>query len=106
DFSDWKKVQTEASKICETTKFQILINNAGGPPPGLAIEAKVEDFLTAYTSHLLCNQIFAQAVLPSMKAAKFGRIINIISTSVKEPIAGLGVSNVTRAAVASWAKTL
>jgi 3-oxoacyl-[acyl-carrier protein] reductase len=56
--------------------------------------------------HLINNQILVQKAIKGMKDAGFGRIINIISTSVKAPIAGLGVSNTIRAAVASWAKTL
>lgn len=86
--------------------IDILVNNTGGPPGGLAIDAKVEEFLKAFSNHLICNQVLAQAVVPGMKEAGFGRIINIISTSVKIPMKGLGVSNTIRAAVASWAKTL
>ncbi|MEM9987835.1 MAG: SDR family oxidoreductase, partial [Bacteroidota bacterium] len=83
----------------------ILVNNTGGPPGGAVTEAKGEAFIQAYAMHLLCNQQLAQACLPGMKSAAYGRIINVISTSVKVPIAGLGVSNTTRGAVASWAKT-
>lgn len=84
----------------------ILINNTGGPPAGPAIDAEEEDFLKAFNQHLICNHILVKAVVPSMKAAQFGRIINIISTSVKIPLKNLGVSNTIRGAVASWAKTL
>ena len=84
----------------------ILINNSGGPPPGTVRGAGEEAFLTAYRSHLLANQALAEIVVPGMLNDGYGRIVNIISTSVKEPIAGIGVSNVTRGAVASWAKTL
>ena len=86
--------------------FHILVNNTGGPPPGEIADAKSEEFLDAFSKHLLCNQIMTKAVLPGMKAEGYGRIINIISTSVKQPIVNLGVSNTTRGAVASWAKTL
>lgn len=86
--------------------FHILINNTGGPPPGDILTAKTETFSDAFTAHVLCNQILAQALVPGMKREDFGRIINIISTSVKQPIQGLGVSNTIRAAVANWAKTL
>ena len=82
------------------------MNNTGGPPAGKAIDATIEDYYTAFRSHLLCNQILTQAVVPGMKNEKFGRIINIISTSVKTPIKGLGVSNTIRGAVANWSKTL
>jgi 3-oxoacyl-[acyl-carrier protein] reductase len=84
----------------------ILVNNTGGPPPGLAIDAPPDEFVKAFASHLLCNQILVQALVPGMKEQKFGRIINIISTSVKTPTKGLGVSNTIRGAVASWSKTL
>jgi 3-oxoacyl-[acyl-carrier protein] reductase len=84
----------------------ILVNNTGGPPPGPIFEARPEEFLEALTMHLLCNQVLVQTLLPGMKTRGYGRIINIVSTSVREPIPGLGVSNTTRAAVAAWAKTL
>ena len=84
----------------------ILVNNTGGPKGGDVVDAAKEEFLQAFNSHLICNHILVKAVLPSMKASGYGRIVNIISTSVKEPIAGLGVSNAIRAAVANWAKTL
>ncbi len=86
--------------------FHILVNNTGGPPPGEIAEAESDAFIDAFSKHLICNQIMAQAVLPGMKSEGYGRIINIISTSVKQPIPNLGVSNTTRGAVASWAKTL
>ncbi|MCG8307340.1 MAG: SDR family oxidoreductase [Cytophagales bacterium] len=84
----------------------ILINNSGGPAPGLAIEADPHDFINAFSQHLICNHHIVQAVVPLMKKEKYGRIINIISISVRTPIPNLGVSNTTRGAVASWAKTL
>ena len=84
----------------------ILLNNSGGPKSGPITEARPDEFRDAFNRLVICNQLLAQAVLPGMKAARFGRIINIISTSVKEPIQGLGVSNTIRAAVANWSKTL
>ncbi|QXD15700.1 SDR family oxidoreductase [Rhodocaloribacter litoris] len=84
----------------------ILVNNTGGPPGGPLIEASLEALNRAFAMHVLCNQVLVQAVIPSMKAARYGRIINIVSTSVRQPIPGLGVSNTVRGAVASWAKTL
>lgn len=89
-----------------TEPIHILINNTGGPPPGQAIDATTDAFVQALSSHLLCNHILVQALASGMKSEKYGRIINVISTSVKVPIRGLGVSNTTRGAVASWAKTL
>lgn len=84
----------------------ILVNNTGGPKSGSIVSASVSEFETAFRNHLICNQILVQAFCEEMKNQKFGRIINIISTSVKQPIKNLGVSNTIRAAVASWAKTL
>ncbi len=84
----------------------ILVNNSGGPAAGPASTAKPEDFLAAFKQHLVCNHIIALLVVPGMKKAGYGRIINIISTSVKIPLKDLGVSNTIRGAVASWAKTL
>jgi len=85
---------------------QILVNNGGGPPGGTAIDADLDAYLIAFRHHLLANQVRVQAVLPGMRAAGWGRIVNVVSTSVYEPIPNLGVSNTTRGAVAGWAKTL
>ncbi len=87
-------------------RVHILINNTGGPPAGPVFDAGIEQFALAFSNHLLCNQLLTQLVVPGMKAANFGRIINIISTSVITPIRGLGVSNTVRGAVANWSKTL
>ncbi|MDP6963014.1 MAG: SDR family oxidoreductase [Planctomycetota bacterium] len=84
----------------------ILVNNSGGPPGGPILGAQIEDFLKPLHRHLFASHEMVKALLPSMEEQAYGRIINVISTSVKEPIAGLGVSNTVRGAVASWAKTL
>jgi 3-oxoacyl-[acyl-carrier protein] reductase len=86
--------------------FHILVNNSGGPPAGPASTAEPEAYLAAFRQHLIGGQTLVQAVLPGMREAGYGRIVNVISTSVKEPIANLGVSNTVRAAVAGWSKTL
>ena len=107
DFSDANQVKESIDGFLEKgNKIHILVNNTGGPAAGLAIDAKTNDFIAAFQSHLLCNHILAQAVTAGMKEANYGRIINIISTSVRQPIARLGVSNTIRAAVANWSKTL
>lgn len=85
---------------------QILINNTGGPAPGPANQAAKEDYIKAFQQHLINAQILLQALLPGMKTAGYGRVINVISTSVKQPLNGLGVSNTVRGAVANWGKTL
>ena len=84
----------------------ILVNNTGGPPAGPITNAATDEFLSAFNNHLICNHILVQACLEGMKKSAYGRIINIISTSVKIPLKGLGVSNTIRAAVANWSKTL
>jgi len=86
--------------------FHILINNTGGPAGGPVFSAGLEEFQNAFTQHLKCNHVLAQALVPFMKKENFGRIINVISTSVKQPLDGLGVSNTIRGAVANWSKTL
>ena len=74
-----KDVISEYAK--NTDGIHILVNNSGGPAPGLAIDADPQDFLNAFSQHLLCNQHIVQAVVPLMKVAGYGRIINVISTS-------------------------
>ncbi len=106
DFSDSRDLKRKVELLVAQKPIHILVNNTGGPPGGPIMEARPEEFQQAFHNHLICNHLLAQAVLGGMKAAGYGRIINIISTSVKEPIPGLGVSNTTRGAVASWAKTL
>jgi 3-oxoacyl-[acyl-carrier protein] reductase len=107
DFSEPEKLRDILDSYTQKNGgAHILINNTGGPPAGKITEAKTEEFLTAFNNHLICNHILVAGVLPTMKEASFGRIINIISTSVKQPLKGLGVSNTIRAAVANWAKTL
>jgi 3-oxoacyl-[acyl-carrier protein] reductase len=106
DFSQPQQVKEVISMICEQTPAHILVNNTGGPPAGPIIEASEEAFLNAFNQHLICNHILTRAVVPCMRSANYGRIINIISTSVKIPLKNLGVSNTIRGAVASWAKTM
>ena len=106
DFSDRASVKTAIEQITKDVEIHILINNTGGPAGGSITDATEEYFLNALNNHLLCGHILVQSVLEGMKKVGYGRIINVISSSVKEPIVGLGVSNTTRAAVASWAKTL
>lgn len=98
--------QLIADKVDTPIVYHILVNNTGGPPAGLAIDAELHEFESAFTQHLLCSQVLTQALVDGMRASGYGRIINIISTSVKAPLRGLGVSNTIRGAVANWAKTL
>lgn len=107
DFSNPTELQHKVSEyISNQNGFHILVNNTGGPAGGPALSAKIEEFEQAFTQHLKCNHVLVQAVVPFMKSEAYGRIINIISTSVKQPLDGLGVSNTIRGAVANWSKTL
>lgn len=106
DFSNATQVQQVVQEFVSKNPIHILVNNTGGPPAGAIVSATAEAFLTAFQQHLICNHHLATSVLPSMKEAGYGRIINIISTSVKIPLKNLGVSNTIRGAVASWAKTM
>ena len=106
DFSDTQSVEEAIKNIVSKQPVEILINNTGGPKAGPILDASADAFEQAFRQHLINNQILVQAVVPGMKQAGYGRIINIISTSVKTPLANLGVSNTIRLAVASWAKTL
>lgn len=106
DFSDPQNLKTVISGYISENQIDILVNNTGGPPAGPAADAAIEEYLKAFNLHVICNQILAQAVIPGMKEKGYGRIINVISTSVKTPLRGLGVSNTIRGAVASWAKTI
>ncbi|AUD03214.1 SDR family oxidoreductase [Spirosoma pollinicola] len=107
DFSQPGEVQTAIARhLAQFPALHILINNTGGPAGGPLIDANADEFVRTFHNHLLNNQALVQAVFPAMKEAGYGRIVNIISTSVKQPIVGLGVSNTIRGAVAQWAKTL
>lgn len=106
DVSHTSELGQSVSALAAQRPVHILVNNTGGPPGGAAHTADISAYLDAFNKHLIANQILLQAVLPGMRSAQWGRIVNVISTSVYEPIANLGVSNTIRGAVASWAKTL
>jgi len=106
DFTDPTLLRDKVRALIESVgPHVILINNTGGPPSGPIVDAEPDAFLAALSNHVVCNQLLAQTLLPGMKDTGYGRIINIISTSVIQPIPGLGVSNTTRGAVANWART-
>jgi 3-oxoacyl-[acyl-carrier protein] reductase len=106
--ADFTKPEELAEKLAvlNPPSFHILINNTGGPAGGPVFNAKLEEFERAFTMHLKCNHVLVQALVPYMKEVGYGRIINVISTSVKQPLDGLGVSNTIRGAVANWSKTM
>ncbi len=106
DFSDIDSVSQAAHEIARAHQVNILVNNTGGPPAGPIVDAEVSSFSDAFQQHLQANHILTQTFIPHMKESGYGRIVNIISTSVKVPLKGLGVSNTIRGAVASWSKTM
>ncbi len=106
DFSRPADLEKTMSKWILTNKAHILVNNTGGPKGGPIRDAATSEFLEAFNQHLICNHIMVQALYPLMKEEGYGRIVNVISTSVKQPLNNLGVSNTIRGAVASWSKTL
>lgn len=107
DYTDTTEVKDQVENYLKNhPAFHILINNTGGPKGGPIAQALTNEFILAFKMHLVNNQNLVQLLLKGMIEYGYGRVINIISTSVKEPIPGLGVSNTTRGAVASWAKTM
>jgi len=106
NFEDNVSVSAAAILAADQYKPNILVNNTGGPPPGKAHEANSIQYVEAFKLHLINNHILATALIPTMKKQKWGRIINIISTSVKVPLDNLGVSNTIRGAVGNWSKTM
>ena len=106
DFTNPAQLKDQVTKASSKTNYHILLNNTGGPKGGPIFSADTLEFINAFSMHLECNQILVQALVPAMKQDGYGRIINVISTSVKQPIDGLGVSNTVRGAVASWSKTM
>ncbi len=107
DFGDPSALQDIlAEHLKHHQGYHILVNNTGGPAGGPIVQAGIDEFRTTFNQHLICNHLLATALIPYMKKEGYGRIINIISTSVKQPLKGLGVSNTIRAAVANWSKTL
>lgn len=106
DLLDRESLRDTLDALVAQAPVHVLVNNTGGPPGGPVFAADEAAFVAAFGQHLLGGHALVQAVMPGMRAAGWGRIVNVVSTSVYEPIAGLGVSNTVRGAVAGWAKTL
>lgn len=107
DFAHPEQLKAVLDKfVLEGNKVHILVNNSGGPKGGPIIQAAISEFIDTFNQHLICNHILVQALYPGMIELGSGRIINVISTSVKQPLDGLGVSNTIRGAVANWSKTM
>lgn len=106
DSGDLAAVEQAVTDRAERGPVHILVNNTGGPAAGPASAADPEQFIQAFGMHLAAGQVMVRGFTPAMKEAGYGRIINVISTSVVTPIPGLGVSNTIRGAVANWGRTL
>jgi len=106
DLQDPEALDDAIGALLEAGPLHILVNNTGGPPGGPLLEAGLDAFRVAFERHVLAAHRLAQLTVPGMAAAGYGRIVNVVSTSVREPIPNLGVSNTTRGAMAGWAKTL
>lgn len=106
DLKDRMKLTESLNVLQKSGPIEILVNNSGGPKSGSLLDATEQDFLEGFENHILAAAHIVKNLLPGMRERKYGRIINIISTSVKVPIQNLGVSNTIRAAMANWAKTL
>lgn len=107
DFSQPEQLKKQLTEwTAAGNSAHILVNNTGGPAGGPIISASTDEFLSAFNQHLICNHILVQALYKGMIENGYGRIINVISTSVKQPLNNLGVSNTIRGAVANWSKTL
>ena len=106
DFNHGDELKKVIATVTAAQPVHILINNSGGPAAGPILDATEDQFLQAFNQHLITSHLLTKAVIEGMKKEGYGRIINIISTSVKIPLNNLGVSNTTRGAMASWAKTM
>lgn len=106
DLSKRQELTQKLEKALQAGPIEILVHNSGGPKGGPLAAATDDEFLSAFENHILSAQVLAKALVPGMKKQSYGRLIHIISTSVKAPIPGLGVSNTIRGAMASWTKTM
>ena len=107
DLEDTSAVQAGAERLlAERGPVHVLVNNAGGPPGGPLLNNEVVDFEAPFRRHLHAAHTLVKTLAPAMESEGFGRTIQIISTSVKEPIPNIGLSNTLRGAMASWAKSL
>ena len=106
DLEDTDSIKTSIQPLIDKGPIHILVNNSGGPPGGPLLDATVEELAQPFTRHLHAAHTLVKLLTPGMIQANYGRIIQIVSTSVREPIPNLGVSNTLRGAMASWAKSL
>ena len=103
---DLEDVEAVREVVLGLGVVDIVINNAGGPPGGPLLGNNLDEFEGPFARHLHAAHTIAQILAPRMAAAGYGRFVNIISTSVREPIDNIGLSNTLRGAMASWSKSL
>ncbi len=106
DLEETESITESVQPLLDQGPIHILVNNAGGPPGGPLLNATVEELAQPFSRHLHAAHTLVKLLTPGMIMANYGRIIQIVSTSVREPIPNLGVSNTLRGAMASWAKSL
>ena len=106
DLEDTSTLESKINKLIENKNIHILVNNAGGPPGGPLLSNTIDDFDAPFKRHLHAAHTITQILTPIMESEGYGRIVNIISTSVREPIDNIGLSNTLRGAMGSWAKSL
>jgi 3-oxoacyl-[acyl-carrier protein] reductase len=106
DFTDFEGYKETLTAYFEKRSVDILINNTQGPEAGTSLEKKVSDYQKAFDVLFKSVVFTTQLALDNMKKQQWGRIINVASVSVKEPLSYLVLSNTIRAAVVTWAKSL
>ena len=103
---DMESLESISTSVSDLGSVDILVNNSGGPPGGPLLGNSIEDFEGPFARHLHASHILTRELVPGMEKSGSGRIVNIISTSVREPIDNIGLSNTLRGAMASWSKSL
>lgn len=106
DFSNFDAFKKVITSFFEHNTIDILVNNTQGPEGGGALEKSVDDYQQAFDLLFKSVVYTTELALKHMQQSKWGRIINVASISVKEPLSYLALSNTIRAAVVTWAKSL
>lgn len=106
DFSDFAAFSVKMENYFTSNSIDILINNTQGPAAGGALEKTIEDYQTAFDLLFKCAVFTTSLALKNMQAQQWGRIVNVASISVREPLNYLALSNSLRAALVTWAKSL
>lgn len=106
DLEDTSALEIKINRLIKNQNIHILVNNAGGPPGGPLLSNSINDFDAPFKRHLHAAHTITKILAPIMESEGYGRIVNIISTSVREPIDNIGLSNTLRGAMGSWAKSL